>query len=34
MNEKMIQRRKVVEHPDEKEWEKYQADIELAIENH
>jgi hypothetical protein len=34
MNEKIIQRRKGVEHPDEKEWENYQADIELAIENH
>jgi hypothetical protein len=34
MNEKIIPRRKVVEHPDEKEWENYQADIELAIENH
>jgi hypothetical protein len=34
MNEKIIQKRKVVEHPDEKEWENYQADIELAIENH
>jgi hypothetical protein len=34
MNDKINQRRKVVEHPDEKEWENYQADIELAIENH
>jgi hypothetical protein len=34
MNEKIIQRRKVTEHTDEKEWKKYQADIELAIENH
>jgi hypothetical protein len=34
MNEKIIPRRKVVEHLDEKEWENYQVDIELAIENH
>ena len=34
MNEKIIQKRKIVEFPDEKERENYQADIELAIENH
>jgi hypothetical protein len=34
MNEKIIQKRKVVEQPDEREWENYQADLELAIENH
>lgn len=34
MNEKIIHKRKVIEYPDEKEWENYQADIELAIENH
>jgi hypothetical protein len=34
MNEKIIQKRKVVENPDERELDNYQADIELAIENH
>ena len=34
MNEKVIQKRKVVENPDERELDNYQADIELAIENH
>lgn len=34
MSEKIIQKRKGVEYPDEKEWVNYQADIELAIENH
>ena len=34
MNEKIIHKTKVIEYPDEKEWENYQADIELAIENH
>ena len=34
MSEKFIQKRKVVEYPDEKEWVNYQGDIELAIENH
>jgi hypothetical protein len=34
MNEKIIQKRKVVENPDETELDNYQADIELAIENH
>ncbi len=34
MNENIIQKRKVIEQPDEKELENYQADVELAIENH
>lgn len=34
MNEKIIQKRKVVANPDERESDNYQADIELAIENH
>jgi hypothetical protein len=34
MNENIIHKRKVMEHPDEKELENYQADVELAIENH
>jgi hypothetical protein len=34
MNEKIIQKRKVVENLDERESDNYQADIELAIENH
>ena len=34
MNEKIIHKRKVVEYADEIECENYQADIELAIENH
>jgi hypothetical protein len=29
-----IQRRKAMEQPDEIDWENYQADVELAIENH
>ena len=27
-------REMVMEHPDEIEWENYQTDVELAIENH
>jgi hypothetical protein len=34
MNKNIIQKRKVMEHPDEIDWENYQADVELAIENH
>jgi hypothetical protein len=34
MNEIIIQKRKIMEHQDEIEWEKYQTDVELAIENH
>ena len=34
MNQNIIHKRKVVEHPDENEFESYQDDIELAIENH
>ncbi len=34
MNENIIQKRKIIEQSDEKEWENYQADVELAIENH
>ncbi len=34
MNENIIHKRKVRDHPDETEWENYQADVELAIENH
>ncbi len=34
MNENIIHKRKVMDHPDETEWEIYQADVELAIENH
>ena len=34
MNENIIHKRKIMEHPDEKELENYQADVELAIENH
>jgi hypothetical protein len=34
MNEIIIQKRKIMEHRDEIEWEEYQTDVELAIENH
>ena len=34
MNENIIQKRKIIEQSDEKEWENYQADVELTIENH
>ncbi len=34
MNENIIQKRKIIEQSDEKELENYQADVELAIENH
>ena len=34
MNENIIQKRRIIEQPDEKEWEIYQKDVELAIENH
>jgi len=34
MNENIIRKRKVLEQQDEKELENYQADVELAIENH
>ena len=34
MNENIIHKRMVMEHPDEIEWENYQTDVELAIENH
>lgn len=34
MNENIIHKRKVLEQQDEIEWENYQADVELAIENH
>ena len=34
MNENIIHKRKVLEQHGEIEWESYQADVELAIENH
>jgi len=34
MNENIIHKRKVLEQQGEIEWENYQADVELAIENH
>jgi len=34
MNENIIHKRKVLEQQGEIEWESYQADVELAIENH
>ena len=34
MNENIIHKRKVLEQQDEIEWENYNADVELAIENH
>jgi hypothetical protein len=34
MNEDIIQKRKIMKHPDEKELENYQMNVELAIENH
>ncbi len=34
MNENIIQKKKIIEQSDEKELENYQADLELAIENH
>ena len=34
MNENIIHKRKVLELQGEIEWENYQADVELAIENH
>ncbi len=34
MVENIIQKRKIIQQSDEKEWESYQADVELAIENH
>lgn len=34
MKENIIQKKKIIEQSDEKELENYQADLELAIENH
>lgn len=34
MNENIIHKRKVLEYQGETEWENYQTDVELAIENH
>jgi len=34
MNENVIYKKMVMEHPDQIEWENYQIDVELAIENH
>ena len=34
MKEKVVHKRKVIENQNKIEWENYQEEVELAIENH
>ena len=34
MKQKVVHKRKDIENQDKIEWENYQAEVELAIENH